>query len=171
MAQATLKGPVSLMARYNLWANQRFVEFFKMFSVEQLEREVGGSYPSIHKTLLHIWDAQDVWFKRLHEESPQQFRSNGLHGTTTEVFEGLIATSEEFNVLVSAMDDEQLEEMFSYVTFSGGPQASRRYEVLLHVFNHSMYHRGQCITIARIMGLEGVPGTDLIRFLRLDPDN
>lgn len=36
-----------------------------------------------------------------------------------------------------------------------------RYEYMMHVINHSTYHRGQIITMARAVGMGlGVPNTD-----------
>jgi len=36
-----------------------------------------------------------------------------------------------------------------------------------HCMNHSTYHRGQLITLARQLGMkEGVPSTDLLYFSR-----
>ncbi|MBL0256882.1 MAG: hypothetical protein IPQ03_04840 [Bacteroidetes bacterium] len=36
-----------------------------------------------------------------------------------------------------------------------------RYEYIIHVINHSTYHRGQVVTIARGLGItENIPATD-----------
>ena len=36
-----------------------------------------------------------------------------------------------------------------------------RYEYIMHVINHSTYHRGQVVTIARVLGIkENIPATD-----------
>ena len=40
------------------------------------------------------------------------------------------------------------------------------YEMLLHLFNHQTYHRGQLITMLRQSGETNIPNTDLISFLR-----
>jgi uncharacterized damage-inducible protein DinB len=78
-----------------------------------------------------------------------------------------MSSSEEYHIYTKGLDDDALEQEFSYETITSGLQRSRRFEVLLHVYNHSTYHRGQCITMARAVGLDLVPATDLIRFLRL----
>jgi uncharacterized damage-inducible protein DinB len=45
--------------KYNLWANQRMLDFIQEFcNDEQLNREITSSFPTIRKTLLHIWGAE-----------------------------------------------------------------------------------------------------------------
>jgi uncharacterized damage-inducible protein DinB len=167
MAQIALRDSVSLMTGYNLWANQQFIQFFESVPEELLEQYVAGSFPSIRNTLVHIWDAQDIWFKRLHGKNPRHLLSADWNGSLKELFEGLMSSSEEYHIYTKGLDDDALEQEFSYETITSGLQRSRRFEVLLHVYNHSTYHRGQCITMARAVGLDLVPATDLIRFLRL----
>ncbi|MCW3088046.1 MAG: hypothetical protein JWQ78_1432, partial [Sediminibacterium sp.] len=40
-------------------------------------------------------------------------------------------------------------------------------EILLHLFNHGTYHRGQLVTLLRQVGVEEIPRTDYIEFSRL----
>lgn len=41
-------------------------------------------------------------------------------------------------------------------------------DIILHVFNHATYHRGQLITMGRQVGLTLPPRTDYIYFLMKD---
>lgn len=166
MDSATVKEPVLLMARYNLWANDQFINYFRGQDPLLVEQHVPGSFPSLRKTLMHIWDAQHIWYRRLHGESPAAFLSSSWTGTVDEVYMGLFRTSEELAEFTRELAIYEFQQTVNYTTISSGPQSSRRYEILLHVFNHSMYHRGQLVTMARTLGMEGVPSTDLIRYLR-----
>ena len=163
----SLSTPVRLMSEYNHWANQQFIEYFRNQKTEQIEAFVAGSFPSIRKTLMHIWDAQHIWYLRLFGTSPTRFLSDTWNGRFDELCAGLIKSSQDFVELVHNNDTAMLQEVVNYTTMAYGPQSSRRYEILLHVFNHSMYHRGQCVTMARALGLSDIPGTDLIKYLRI----
>ena len=35
-----------------------------------------------------------------------------------------------------------------------------RYEFIQHMINHSTYHRGQLVTMGRVLGITDAPGTD-----------
>ena len=166
MDSATVKEPILLMARYNLWANDQFISFFRRQEPDLIEKFVPGSFPSIRKTLMHIWDAQYIWHRRLLGESPVTFPSSSWSGSLDEMYDGLNKSSKELIELVRSLAIYEMQEVIRYTTMTAGPQASKRYEVLLHVFNHSMYHRGQCVTMARTLSMEGIPSTDLIKYLR-----
>ncbi len=40
-------------------------------------------------------------------------------------------------------------------------------EIIMHVMNHGTYHRGQLITMLRMVGFTAVESTDFIRYLRM----
>jgi uncharacterized damage-inducible protein DinB len=162
-----LREAVLQMARYHAWANEVFAEYFMHQDPELVTRHFPSSFPSIRQTMLHIWDGLDVWYRRLHGESPTVFRSEQWSGSLDATFRGLIDISQRFVEYVTTLSEADLEEVVEYKTMAGRPQSSKRYEVLLHVFNHSTYHRGQCVTMARALDLLEIPSTDFVRFLRL----
>ncbi len=40
------------------------------------------------------------------------------------------------------------------------------FQVLMHLFNHQTYHRGQLVTIMRSLNIDKIPKTDFIEFSR-----
>src|SRR5687768_3724203 len=50
---------------YNVWANQRLVECIQSHPEDIINREVPSSFPTIYATLLHMWDAESIWWQRL----------------------------------------------------------------------------------------------------------
>ena len=58
-------------AAYNLWANQRIIEVINNLSDDVLNNEITSSFNSIYKTLLHLWDVEDIWWQRLKLAEPQ----------------------------------------------------------------------------------------------------
>ena len=68
MACAYLGGMQEFIRRYseyNLWANQRLAAVIETLSDGQLHAEIVSSFPSIMKTVLHIWDSQLIWIGRV----------------------------------------------------------------------------------------------------------
>jgi uncharacterized damage-inducible protein DinB len=43
----------------------------------------------------------------------------------------------------------------------------QRWQILMHCFNHSSYHRGQLVTMMRQLDLTDIPAMDLVVFQRL----
>ena len=52
-------------ATYNVWANHRII-----FLIEQLDpvlwyQQTPSSFDSLYKTILHVWDAESIWWQRM----------------------------------------------------------------------------------------------------------
>lgn len=171
MELATEKGFVDLIRKQtaaNLWANERYVNWLKSVSEELLFKTIPSSFPSIEETLIHIWDVERYWLAIVQQTTlPESFRLNGFHGTLEDVFTGLIQKSNDFKTYVYSLDEEDLlEERKLDTPWVKGVQP--QYDFILHAMNHSIYHRGQIVTIARNMGLdENIPMGDYNAYLMM----
>jgi uncharacterized damage-inducible protein DinB len=152
--------------KYNLWANQKLIDLLVQQDNKLLEKEVNSSFPSIRATLLHIWDAQEIWLGRLEGRSMTYFPSKFFEGSMEEVFNGLLNSSLDFLHYATAANPEIFEENCYYKTTSGSHQTQLKKEMILHCMNHGSYHRGQIITICHQIGITDLPATDYIFYLR-----
>ncbi|MEO1261632.1 MAG: DinB family protein [Bacteroidota bacterium] len=152
--------------RYNFWANQKLSAIFKELPEEKADQFVESSFPSAKKTILHIWDAEIIWLKRLHGEMPGSFPSNAFVGNTIEAIAGLLKTSRDFIDFVERQDDIFFDEKFTVQTITAGSYTQKAGEMIHHCMNHSTYHRGQLLMMARQLGLKNLPSTDMIFYLR-----
>ena len=76
-------------AAYNYWANQKLFEVILALPAEQQTREVPSSFSSIHKTLLHMWDAESIWWQRMKLQEGVIPPSSNFSGTTQDIISGL----------------------------------------------------------------------------------
>jgi uncharacterized damage-inducible protein DinB len=67
---------------------------------------------------------------------------------------------------LSGLTDEDLERPLAYRTLDGTAHTTRLLDLLLHVVNHSTYHRGQLTTLLRQAG-GAPPATDYVVYTRL----
>lgn len=63
-----MKDIYQMYCRYNVWANERLTGLFANLPEELADKTIESSFPSVKKTILHIWDAELIWLKRLKEE-------------------------------------------------------------------------------------------------------
>jgi len=153
--------------KYNLWANQRVCNFLKNnLSEEQFEKEIISSFPSIKKTLLHIWDAQFLWLKRLEGISLTSFPSKDFKGTFNDAIDGLLKTSQQMIDVIDNSNEEKLAALLTYKSVAGDQYENTTVDILLHVSNHGTFHRGQVITMLRQLGFTKLFPTDYIAFFR-----
>ncbi|MCC6412158.1 MAG: hypothetical protein IT270_10895 [Saprospiraceae bacterium] len=156
-------------AAYNHWANRLMVDWVRNAERPLLDAHTPSSFPTLHTTLLHIWDAQFIWAERLHGATPHIFPSHEHQSLHEETFEGVLRSSEKLVHFVQDQEDAFFDGLMTYSTTSGKIITNQVSDILLQVLQHSTYHRGQLVTMGRSLGLENPPQTDFIAFTRLTP--
>ncbi len=162
MSLATL---TSDFAIYNLWANQRMVDWLRPKPTDLMDKIVPSSFPSLKETLVHIWDTQRFWLSVLKQVPPPQSFRMGFEGTLDDVFEGIVDQSRELAVYIKFLGEDALvDEVELRTPWASGTKS--RAEWIQHCLSHSCYHRGQLVTIARNVGItSGIPMTDYSSYM------
>lgn len=153
-------------AAYNVWANERMCNVIASLDEEKLNREIASSFPSVKKTLLHIWDVQAIWLERFAGNSLKSFPSDSFTGTKEDMIEGVRSTSGKLQALADGYDKKGLNRKITYMTLKSGEYTTPVYQMLSHVFNHSTYHRGQLTTMLRQVDITQFPIMDFTYFCR-----
>lgn len=148
---------------YGAWANALMLEAAAKLPEEQLHATVCSSFPSVGATLAHIIAAEWTWLCRWLGESPAP------PGPTTQPSLGeleaqLAALQSRRSLYLSGLSNGDLAGVVNYRTWSGNACSDSLSDLILHVVNHSSYHRGQLATLFRQLG-HVPPSTDLIRYL------
>jgi uncharacterized damage-inducible protein DinB len=60
-----MKEILSQFAAYNTWANQKLFDVIVALPEEKQLQELPGSFKNLYATMLHMWDAESVWWQRL----------------------------------------------------------------------------------------------------------
>jgi uncharacterized damage-inducible protein DinB len=126
-----------------------------------------SSFPTLRDTLLHIWGAEEIWLERLMQVPASTFLSFRFTGTTEDVLEGILKQSKTFETYINDLSDTDFQEICTFKLLNGTEDSRTRVKMIHHCLNHSTYHRGQIVTMARNFGLTDPPGTDYIKYIRL----
>jgi len=153
-------------AAYNLWANSRLIEVINNLTDEQIDREIVSSFTNIKKTMLHLWDVENIWWQRMRLVEMEVWQSDNFTGSLLELTNHLIAQSKQWKEWVDIATEAALEHEFIYKNSKKDQFKQPVYEMLIHLFNHQSYHRGQLVTMLRQVDETNIPNTDLISFLR-----
>ncbi len=160
-----LNGPIrddyeSLYA-YNRWANERTVAACRGLTKDEYERVVGGGWPSVRDTLVHIASATKAWHQRFLGESPSRL----LTGVDVPQLDAAARLLEEADAALSRFVQEtpadRRSEILAFVNLQGVVRKVPYWAVFRHAINHASYHRGQISTMIRAMGKEP-KSTDLV---------
>ena len=153
-------------AAYNKWANQKLIETISQLNDLQQREEIVSSFPGIFKTLLHMLDAESIWWQRLKLAEQIERPSDHFSGNFSDLQKKLLLQSELWYEWVVNASDNQLQHVFAYQNNKREQFKQPVNEVLLHLFNHGTYHRGQLVTMLRQLGIDKIPATDFIVWSR-----
>ncbi|MBL0745669.1 DinB family protein [Chryseolinea lacunae] len=146
---------------YNLWANERITSWLMTLDRSILYEKTGSSFGTIDRTLQHILSAQVYWHAIIFHGQIKDFHLPVKENAVDEVIADLVASSQALASSLTTLTEQQLIER---IQVSDSTQS--RYEYILHVVNHSSYHRGQVVTLCRALGVtEEIPVTDYDAYL------
>lgn len=147
---------------YQRWANGKIAEQIKALPTEVIEKDFGGSFPSIRLTLLHLLQADYRWLQRLNGfpivDIPSDWQYADMHSmlsTWSDVQDQLVSR-------VKALVPHGNQNI-KFITAKGDAYELPLADVIAHLVNHATYHRGQLVNMLRMAG--AIPeGTDYFLF-------
>lgn len=146
---------------YNLWANERLTSWLFTIDRSLLYQQTGSSFGTVDRTLQHILSAQHYWYDVILREHVNEFNLPVRENVVEEVIKDLVTSSQRFVDDISVMEEHQLVKIIK-----ASDSTQSRYEYVLHVVNHSSYHRGQIVTMSRALGVTAeIPVTDYDAYL------
>ena len=150
--------------KYNEWANLRTLEALQSLSTEQFTRSLGSSFSSIRDTFSHVIDAEWIWCRRWHGESPRTFPKPDSYRDVAALRARWAEVRKEQAAFLADLADSDLRRPVTYVNLKEETWTYLLEDALVHLVNHSTYHRGQVATMIRQVG--AVPlATDYLVFL------
>jgi len=155
-------------AKYNLWANKQLTDIAIKLTPEQQQQIIASSFSSVHATIIHLLDAESIWWQRLKLQEPILIPSaQQNHATTQDIIQDLLKQSEQWFTWITAAKENQLEHVFAYQNSKKEQFKQPVWQMLVHLFNHGAYHRGQLVTMYNQLGIQKIPATDFIHWSRV----
>lgn len=150
---------------YNEWANARIFSAAGKLDPEVFVAPRGSSFSSIRDTVAHIVTSEWIWLRRWRGENPSAPPDWGSLAEATGLSLKLREVEADRATFLGDLSDEDLAKPLAYRNLKGEEWRQPLVDQLVHVVNHSTYHRGQVATLSRQAGFAS-PTTDLIVFKR-----
>jgi uncharacterized damage-inducible protein DinB len=156
-----------LLARYNLWMNERLYAAAAECSDDERKRDRGAFFGSIHRTLNHILWGDRIWLGRF-TGTPCTVAPYGAD--MYEEFQTLARERErtdgEIIAWTGGLPAEWLASNLEYRRSSdGGLRQLPAWVAATQLFQHATHHRGQVLTLLKqadkdigVTDLQGLPG-------------
>lgn len=154
------------LASCNAWANALLLDTALGLAPEQHKQTVESSFPSLLQTVVHMLDAESVWWQRVKLQEKIEVPSAAFTGGLSEAALALKTQDRLWLEWVNNAPNHMFGHEFIYQNSKREQFKQPVYQVLLHVFSHSTYHRGQLVTMLRQLGVQKIPQTDFIVWSR-----
>lgn len=140
--------------QYNQWANKRVFDCLQKQNVND------------EKTLTimsHVVSALFIWLSRIEGKSPAAYPLWEKYSLVD-----LVKMNSEITGrwLKFVEDNDSFDRVLVYNNYVGDPYENNVEQIMIHLVNHSTYHRGQVAMMLRQNGLEPV-NTDFITYDRV----
>jgi uncharacterized damage-inducible protein DinB len=161
-----MKELILQLSGYHTWANQQLIDIIQQLPGEKQTQTVASSFDGLLKTVIHLWDAESIWWQRLKLSERILIPSETFNGNFNEAANQLLQQNRQWTQWISNAQEHMFQHEFIYLNLKKEQFKQPVYQVLLHVFNHGTYHRGQLVTMLRQLGIEKIPQTDYIAWSR-----
>jgi len=150
------------LTKYNVWANNKFIDTLLVQDKSILESPTKSSFPTILETCKHIWLGELGWLSRMRNLGWRTDAVQNFTGFQSELFEAWQSTSREY---IHFVESEDLETPINFL-HDEVEYSIKRSDIILTIINHGNYHRGQIVTMLHRLGVNQIPKTDYIEWVR-----
>lgn len=155
-----------LLARYNQWANTVIYDMVAGLPAAEITKLREMTFCNLLHTLGHNYAVGAIFRGHL-ERRHHGFTARRIPDTTT--FAELHAMQQDLDAWyaawVESVQEAVSDEPIRFQFVDGGDGVMTGREMLLHVVNHTTFHRGFAVETLRRMST-AVPATDLTVYLR-----
>jgi uncharacterized damage-inducible protein DinB len=155
-------------SRYRRWfdyekdAHERVIASLASVPVEHHDLR---AYRKAVDLLGHLAAARHLWLHRLGAaaDGPAELFPEGAN--LPDVTDALRSIQERWSAYLTDLTEVELARVFEYRSIEGARFRNRVEDILMQLFGHSLYHRGQIATLVRAAGGEPAQ-TDFVFWTR-----
>ena len=155
-----------MLTRYNAWANKLIFDAVAALPAGEATKERQSLFKNMVHTLNHNYVIDLIWQAHL-EGRDHGFTARNTAGypELNELWSAQQAIDDWYTTWSDRLSDAALDEKVSFTLIGGNQGVMTRGEILLHVVNHTTYHRGFVADLFYQVPARP-PTTDLPVFLR-----
>lgn len=132
------------LLEYNYWANNKIASFLR-------DNNLGTGKPI--ELYSHILNAEKICLNRVKEISNFDFKPFEVR-TIEECDEFKKSINIEWNKFIKSLPENDFEKVMKYKNVKNEDMVLKVWEIIMHMINHSTYHRGQIAASLRGMGFQ-----------------
>jgi uncharacterized damage-inducible protein DinB len=147
---------ISELYGYTHWADQRVLAAAGKLEPEKFIRPMGNSFSSVRDTLAHVLSGEWIWLERWQGRYPTELLNPADFPTVQSLDVRWKTVRQDYEGFIQALTAQRLAEDLAYLNRAGQRYSYPLWQQMVHVVNHSTYHRGQITTLLRQLCAEPV---------------
>lgn len=130
------------------------IAMIDLFTIEEMDYRPFSSSWSVREIFLHIAETEDFWIREVVQKQPP-VTSEDL--TTNLPIKTLIKTRlmDSFELTQQLLEGLTVEDLEQLIQLPDGAHF-RLYDILWHVIEHEIHHRGELSLVLGLLGKEGL---------------
>lgn len=138
-----MSSSLRMLTRYTGWANDTLYRALAQLPESELLKQQKVVFGSLLRTLNHVYAMDLVWQAHL-EGRPHGFvnRNPRICPPFAELRVSQSALDEWYIRYADLLSDATAAEIVNFEFIGGGEGAMNRGDIIMHVINHTTYHRG-----------------------------
>src|SRR5690349_9532020 len=169
----TMQRTVRMLARYNAWANKLIFDAVARLPEGEAIKPRQTLFKNMVHTLNHNYVIDRIFQAHLEgRDHGFSARNTADHPPLNELLQAQEAVDNWYIAWSNRISERELDERVAFTFVGGGEGGMTRAEMLLHVVNHTTYHRGFVADLFYQIPARP-PTTDLTVFRRdvtIDPE-
>jgi len=154
---------ISFLVDYHIWAHTKVLNQLQTATTEEWNKNLGGSFPSLHELCKHLISADYRWLQRWKGVPLASIPDTFIFGSYTKVTAVWQPIFVEMKTVSEDFIKKGIDQPINFVTAKGDPYSMPFWQTLYQVVNHGTYHRGQITNMLRMLDKPPV-GTDIFLF-------
>lgn len=145
---------VRRLIEYNDCVRHRYFDCLTKLSWEAFARNREASFHSIRNIFIHTLNATDYWLDFLQKESLLSKRKFDEYATFEEVRAYMEHVEKRMLDYLDSVPSGGLSKTYTITGYDGKTVEITAEDVLIHVFEEEVHHRGELIALLWQMGVE-----------------
>lgn len=137
------------MCEYLRWADHQSMLAARTVTDEAYYKDVGISFGSLHKVLVHNMAIQWLWLCRFRGESPKRCEDHTDYPTRMTLEQRWPLVHAALIDFVGHQSQQALQSVVTYHDTRDESHTLPLRDMILHLIDHGSYHRGQINTLIK----------------------
>ena len=148
---------IKKLLEYNETLRQKYFETLAKLSWTELTKNREASFHSMKNILVHILGAIDYWLDILQEQNQHSRKDYDEYKTLQHVKAYIEHVENRMHTYLKSLPAEKLRKTYVLKDDSGKTQKVTAEDILIHMFEEEVHHRGELNALLWQMGIDPPP--------------